>query len=483
MTIREYHSIHMQIAPLVLALLLAAPWCVAGADELPELGDASQSALSPAQERGVGENIMRQLRASLAYMDDAEVTDYLNEVGYRLVAVSPDARQEFSFFALLDPSVNAFALPGGFIGVHSGLLLSSQTESELAAVLAHEVAHVTQRHIARLIAAQQRQGIASMAAVAVAILAARSNPQAAAGAIAAAQAQALSDRLAFTRDNEREADRIGLQILERAGFDPHAMPVFLDRLQKATKLLETGAPVYMRTHPVTYERIADVQNRTFDLGFRQVPDTLEFQLVRAKLRALQKDPRDAIAFYDDQLAERKFNNEVAARYGLVEALRLGKSAKRLGPELDKLRAIAPSHPMIVTAIARAQMALGNPRGALQTLTEGHASFPMARGLTYDYADALIAAKRAEEANAVLETRMQRDPNDGRLYELQAKAYADLGKNMLKHRSLAEAYLSAGNLAMAIEQLRLALKYSDGDFYTVSSIEARIRELGAIMVKR
>lgn len=468
---------------LLVLLLIASPWCLAGADDLPELGDASQAALSPAQERAVGENIMRQIRGASVFVDDAEVTDYLNDVGYRLVAVSPDARQEFTFFALLDSSVNAFALPGGFIGVHSGLLLTSQSESELAAVLSHEVAHVTQRHIARLIAAQQRQGLASMAAIAVAILAARSNPQAAAGAIAAAQAQALSDRLAFTRDNEREADRIGLQILEKAGFDPHAMPVFLDRLQKATKVLETGAPTYMRTHPVTYERIADVQNRTYALGYKQVPDTLEYQLVRAKLRANQKDPRESIVFFDDQIAERKFSNEVAARYGLVEALRLGKSEKRLGPELEKFRKIAPSHPMIVTAIARAQLALGRKPEALATLKAGYAAFPTARGLVYAYADLLIASKRAEEANTVLENRMQRDPNDGRLYELQAKAYSELGKNMLKHRSLAEAYLSAGNFPMAIEQLKLALKYSDGDFYTVSSIEARIRELSNVMVQR
>jgi predicted Zn-dependent protease len=468
---------------LLVLLVITGPWSNAGADDLPELGDASQATLSPAQERAVGENIMRQIRASSMFVDDAEVADYLNDIGYRLVAVSPDARQEFNFFALLDSSVNAFALPGGFIGVHSGLLLTSQSESELAAVLSHEVAHVTQRHIARLIAAQQRQGLASMAAIAIAILAARSNPQAAAGAIAAAQAQALSDRLAFTRDNEREADRIGLQILEKAGYDPHAMPVFLDRLQKANKVLETGAPTYMRTHPVTYERIADVQNRTDALGYRQVPDTLEYQLVRAKLRAYQRDPREAIAFFDDLIVERKFSNEVAARYGLVEALRLGKSEKRLGQELEKLRRIAPSHPMIVTAVARAQLALGKKQDALATLRTGYAAFPTARGLVYAFADQLIASKLAEEANAVLENRMQRDPNDGRLYELQAKAYSELGKNMLKHRSLAESYLSAGNLPMAIEQLKLALKFSDGDFYTVSSIEARIRELSSVMVQR
>jgi predicted Zn-dependent protease len=468
---------------LFLLLSVFASLAPAGSDDLPELGDASQSALSPAQERGVGESIMRQVRGLPGFVDDAEVTDYLNDIGYRLVSVSTDARQDFSFFALMDNSVNAFALPGGFIGVHSALLLTSQSESEFAAVLSHEVAHVTQRHIARMIAAQQRQGLASMAAIAIAILAARSNPQAAAGAIAAAQAQALSERLAFTRDNEREADRIGVQILEKAGFDPHAMPVFLDRLQKATKVLDSGAPTYMRTHPVTFERIADVQNRTFGLAYKQVPDSLEFQLVRAKLRSRQKDPREAVVFFDDLIAERKFSNEVAAQYGLVEALRLAKMERRLPAELEKLRKIAPRHPMLTTAEARTLLALGRMQDALAVMKAGMKEFPTHRALIYDYAEQLIASKRAEEANVVIENRMQKDPNDGRLYELQAKAYSELGKTMLKHRSLAEAYLAAGNLPLAIEQLKLALKNNDGDFYTVSSIEARIRELSAIAAKR
>ena len=468
---------------LLTTVALAVSLTFAQANELPELGDASAATLSPAQERAIGYNVMRQIRASPAYLDDAEIKDYLDGLGYRLVAVSPDSRQDFSFFALLDNAVNAFALPGGFIGVHSALLLTSQSESELAAVLSHEIAHVTQRHIARLIAAQQRQGIASMAAIAVAILAARSNPQAAAGAIAAAQAQALSNQLAFTRDNEREADRVGVQILERSGFDPHAMPVFLERLQKATRVLESGAPVYLRTHPVTYERIADVQNRTYALPYRQVPDSLEFQLVRAKLRAMQKDSQQAVAFFDDLLADRKYANEAAARYGLVESLLRRKNVKRATEELRTLKALGAAHPMLVSLDARTQLAAGNRGAALAVYAKGLADYPTRRSLVYEYAALLIDAGRAADANVILENRMQKDPDDGRLYELQARAYGSLGNAMMKHRSLAEAYLSVGQLPMAIEQLQLALKNSDGDFYNVSSIEARLREIRALSVKQ
>lgn len=466
--------------PLLLAGILAL---TARADTLPELGDASQATLSPSQERAVGFNIMRQIRQSPAYLDDPEVGAYLNSVGYRLVAVSPDSRQEFTFFALQDNTINAFALPGGYIGVHTGLLLAVQTESELAAVLGHEVGHVTQRHIARLIAAQQRQGMASLAAIAVAILAARSNPQAAAGAIAAAQAQAISSTLAFTRDNERDADRVGVQILERAGFDAHAMPVFLDRLQRATRIMDSAAPNYMRTHPVTYERIADVQNRTFALPYRQVPDSLDFLLVRAKLRALQMDPREAVVFFDDVIQERKYANETAARYGLVSALLRTSQTARAAKEMQTLLAGAPSHPMIASLNGRMLLAAGKRDQALDWYARKHAEFPEQRALVYEYAQALIDARRPAEANTVIEARLEKDPDDGRLYELEAKAFAALGKTMQKHRALAEAYVAGGNFPMAMEQLQLALRNGNGDFYEMSGIEARLRELRTLTAKQ
>lgn len=453
------------------------------ADTLPDLGDVSQATLSPAQERGIGFNIMRQIRQSPSYLDDPEVSDYLNNVGYRLVAVSPDARQDFLFFPLQDNSVNAFALPGGYIGVHSGLILTAQSESELAAVMAHEVAHVTQRHIARMVAAQQKQGMVSLAAVALAILAARSNPQAAVGAIAASQAQAISNQLAFSRDNERDADRVGVHILERSGFDTHAMPVFLDRLQRSTRSLETGAPSYMRTHPITYERIADVQGRIYDLPYRQVPDSLDFHLVRAKLRAMQKEPRDAVAYFDDLVAERKFANETAARYGLVVALLRARDHARAAKEIKALPQAVDSHPMLASLQGRVLAAAGKSHQAIDWYRKQIVNFPNQRALVYALAQALLDAKRPAEANTVIDARLQQDPDDGRLYEMQANAYSTLGQNMMKHRSLAESYVAQGNLQLAMEQLQLALKNNNGDFYEVSGIEARLKQLMSLTAKQ
>src|SRR6478735_10068001 len=250
----------MKVLSLIVAVVFGAAPAAIG-QSLPDLGDVSQSELSPQLERQLGENIMREIRADRTYSDDAEVTDYLNTLGYRLVAASADSRQEFTFFLIMDPQVNAFALPGGFVGINSGLMLTAQSESELAGVVSHEVAHVTQRHMARMLAQQKQASIVSLAALAVAVLAARSSPDMAQAAIAAAGASSVQSQLNYTRDHEREADRVGFQVLEKAGFDAHAMALFFERMQRATRFYETNAPAYLRTHPMTYERIADMQNR------------------------------------------------------------------------------------------------------------------------------------------------------------------------------------------------------------------------------
>src|SRR3989338_2181726 len=304
---------------LILLLLLCFSSC-AVSEGLPDLGDVSQTVLTPLQERQIGQQSMMQIRSSKQFLDDAEINDYLNRLGSRLVEKSTEPGLGFEFFSLNDYSINAFAMPGGFIGVNSGLLLTVQSESELAAVLSHEIAHVTQHHLARIIAGQQSDGLASMAALAIAILAARNNPQAAEAAIVSMQARTMQKQLDYTRTHEQEADRIGLDILQKSNFSIHAMPEFLNRLQRATQLLEGHAPSYLRTHPVTGERVADIENRVYKLPYRLIPDSLDFQLVRTKLIATQKTAPDAIAYFSDALGAQKHGNPVAQRYGLVGAV-------------------------------------------------------------------------------------------------------------------------------------------------------------------
>ena len=443
---------------------------------LPDLGDVSQGDMSPQMERRLGESIMREIRADPSYSDDAEVTDYLNTLGYKLVAASADSRQQFTFFLIMDPQVNAFALPGGFVGINSGLMLTAQSESELAGVVSHEVAHVTQRHMARMLAQQKQSSIVSLAALAVAVLAARSSPDMAQAAIAAAGASSVQSQLNYTRDHEREADRVGFQVLEKAGFDAHAMALFFERMQRATRFYETNAPAYLRTHPMTYERIADMQNRAQNLPYRQVTDSLEFQLMRAKIRSAQDTPQEALAFFEESLGERKYLSEAAGRYGLVSALMRVKAYPRAGRELVTLRKSLPDNPAVDALAARYYVATGDVNAAFQIYRDALKSHPGYRALVYDYAELLLSNRQAGEALKLVESRLQYSVSDYHMYQLQAKCYAALGKRLSQHRASAEAYYRLGNVRAAIEQLVLAQKSGDGDFYQQSSVDARLREL-------
>ncbi len=468
----------MKSINLLLACALLAVSPVFG-QRLPDLGDVSQSDLSPVQERRLGEGIMREIRADRSYSDDAEISHYLNTLGYRLVSAGGESHQEFDFFLILDPQINAFALPGGFIGVNSGLILAAQSESELASVLSHEIAHVTQRHIARMMVAQKQAQLVSLAGLAVAILASRVSSEMSQAAVVASQAGYVQSSLNFTRDNEREADRVGFQTLEHAGFDPQAMPLFFERLQRSTRFYETAAPSYLRTHPLTYERIADMQNRAQNLPYRQVPDSLDFQLIRAKLKALQDSPQDSVAFFEESLKERKYLSEAASRYGLVAALIRAKNTARATQELRALRKTVPSSPIVDTLAARLYDAAGDGAAALQTYREALKSYPGYRALVYDYADALLRNRQPEEALKLVESRLQYSMSDYRLYQLQGRGYAALNKSLQQHRALAESQYRLGNIPAAIEQLVLAQKSGDGDFYQQSSVDARLRELRAI----
>jgi predicted Zn-dependent protease len=468
------------ISPLLLLVLLCVP-PRALAQALPELGDVSAAAITPADERRLGESIMREIRRDPSYLDDPEVADYANSLGSRLTARSDAVRQEFEFFVIQDPQINAFALPGGFIGINTGLLLAAQSESEVAGVVGHEVAHVTQRHIARMINQQGQSQLMSLAAMAVALLAARSNSQIGEAAVAFGQAGIVQSQLNFTRANEREADRVGLQLLEAAGFDPRGMASFFERLQRATRVYEGGAPSYLRTHPLTFERIADIQNRIEHLPYRQVPDSLDFQLIRAKLRAETGTPRDAVAFFETSFSERKFLSETASRYGLVASLIRTRDFARARKELVPLRK-TPS-PIIENLACRLADASGDSANALKCYQDARRAYPGYRALFYGHAEQLLRAHQPAVVLQMIDSRMQTQSSDSRLYRLQAQAYAAQGNHLQQHRAQGEAYFRNGQLAAAVEQMQIALKTGEGDFYQLSAIEARLRELRRMQLEQ
>ena len=470
----------MRLLTCLVATLAFAMPLASGQVSLPDLGDSSASVLSPQLERKLGESVMRDIRLNEPnFVDDPEINEYLNALGYKLLSAIPGARLDFDFFAVREPSINAFALPGGFVGVHTGLLTAADTESEVASVLAHEITHVTQHHIARLFGAQKQMQLPAMIAMAAAILAARSRPDVASGVAMAAQGAAISGQLGYSRDFEREADRIGFQALQSAGFDVRAMPAFFEKLQRFTRISDDGsAPGYLRSHPLTADRVADAQNRAQNAPYHQHADSLQFHLVRAKLRAESTEPREAVAFFKSVLADRRFANETAAHYGLAIALLRSRQNPEAKAETAKLRAGAVQDPMIDALAGRVLLAAGDGPSALALIGEARGKYPYYRPLVYSHVGALLDSNRAADAMTLLSEQVRLYPQNPQLLGMQAKAYAALGKRLLQHQVQAEVYFLQGSLPAAVEQLQMAQNAGDGNFYELSAVEARLKEVRA-----
>ncbi len=473
----------MKLNTIVIAVLLTTNISlnIASANELPELGDVSQTVLTPLQEQAIAEQILRDIAVSDEVVQDAEVTDYLQALGARLVSNSPDKQQKFNFFVVEDNSINAFALPGGIVGVHTGLILAANSESELASVLGHEIGHVTQHHLARMLASQKYDTFKNIAGIALALLVARANPQLASGALTTASAVGVQNQLDYTREHEREADRIGLQILDSGGFDVRAMPAFFTTLQRGTRFVEGSAPSFLRTHPLTAERIADVANRVEQMPYRQVTDSVEFQYVRAKLRANagptnSSSAQSAIDVFEQNIREHRYTNEAAEHYGLAVAYVRKNSLTQAEKEIAWLKKNAPQHAMIENLSARLQVAKNNPQQAGKQYESALRLFPDNRALLYGYAEHFLAIWQADNALKLVKEKQSLYPDDAYLYDLMAKAYAMQNKVLLSHQAQGEAYYRKYDLARSIEQMDLASKANDGDFYQKSIVEARLKQL-------
>jgi len=254
------------------------------------------------------------------------------------------------------------------------------------------------------------------------------------------------------------------------------MATFMKRLQSAMRFVEGSAPKYLQDHPITYERIAEAEARAYGHPYRQVVDSLDFHLVRALLRSYEGEPREAVRWFDDAIAQRKYNNPIAAQYGLVASLLRAADYKRAKVELAKLEKIAPEHPMIEAIGGHVLLESGDVDDAVKRFGTALARYPNKMQLVYDYPEALLKAGRNIDAARFAEQQLARFPNDGPLQLLAARAYAAQNRQMLAHRHQAEYYAWQGNLKGAIDQLEIAAKQKDGDFYQASVVDTRLRAL-------
>ena len=477
---------------LAVSLALNAPMGPAVAQqniELPSLGEVAADDLSPANERKLGEAIMRQVRRDPSYLDDSETRDYLQNLGFMLVSSSPARYTDFQFFAIRDSTLNAFALLGGFIGVHTGLILTAQSESELASVLGHEIGHIAQRHVARMLSKQKESTAIAIGALLLALLAARSSSSSSSAiteaAIVGGQAAAIQQQLNFSREAEREADRIGFQILVDGGFDPRAMATFFGRMQQGTRIYESAAPEYLRSHPLTSDRMADIQSRLRETRTRQRPDSLDFQLVRARLRVLQDDTvqgaRDAVAFFNAALRPDGSGADAVAYYGLAVAqLKLGEADAAAAAAQNARSRTRATSPMLDKIVSETRfVAAKTPEAQAAALTmarDAVGRFPVSRLTALHYVDLLQRSGRHDEVVNFLREQLALPRTDTAYYALLARSYAALNKKTLQHQATAEAYFQYGALQAAIEQLNFARRANDADYYVLSEVDARQREL-------
>ncbi|WP_405044950.1 M48 family metalloprotease [Paraburkholderia sp.] len=503
--------------------------------QLPDLGDGSGGTLTPQAERRVGLRVMRDIRRDPDYIGDWLVLDYLNAVAERLAASASAQfigayRPDFEIFAMRDYQINAFSLPGGFIGVNSGLIIATQTESELASVLGHEMGHVLQRHIARMLTQSEHSGYAALAGVLLGILAgvlAHSGDLGSAIALGG-QAYAVDSQLRFSRAAEHEADRVGFQLLAGAGYDPWGMVAFFERLERGS-MGDAGVPAYARTHPLTGERIADMQERARRAAYRQPHQAPEYGFVRARVRVLQNRSRheylDEITRLRAEIDDRTALNVAANWYGIAVAQTLLENYDDAAQSLATARAAfarfeaaddgergrasglvsgpatgattgektragnvtaaggktsaksrsTPSLDVLAAEIARRA---GRADDAIRLAQDAHAAWPASHAATDGLLQALLAARRFKEAQALARDATQGEPRQPAWWQYLAQASAGCGDALTQRRALAEKFALDGAWPSAIRQLKEARDMKSVGFYDLSTIDARLHDFEA-----
>ena len=469
---------------------------------LPDMGDPGGDSLSRVDERKYGEMIMRQIRPDADYSNDLPIYDFLNQMERRLLQAAKKAQlgganeqgsgaYNFEVFAVKDSSINAFALPGGFIGFHTGLIVNAESDSEVASVMGHETGHVLQRHLARQMDKQGMNTMIALAGVLLGALAASRNPGAAAGLMQGGQALAISNQLSYSRDAEREADRVGFQILDTSGYDVNGAPSFFQRLQKATGIMDSGVPAYVRTHPLTTDRIADMQDRVRSMPNRTVPTNIEFYFIKARARLEQSGTTSGLYdlknIFDSLSKQAQPGKQMEGLYGLaLIAQRQGK-IDQAEAYLQDARKVAHAEIAPNSSVQRQSLSLditaselalakGKNDDALQIAQATLKAYPQSYAAGAALINAELKMGRTNEAITWLKARTKAQSNEILWWGLLSQAYDQAKNDPMRHYALGEKYALEGSWNAAIEQLKIARSIGGSDFYQASMIDARLRDM-------
>ena len=462
------------------AAIIVPVLCYAGVTQnLPEFADSSTAVVSPEYERRLGQLFLKQVRYFSKIISDPEVESYIESIGYQLASHSDNTEQPFKFFVVDNPSINAFAGPGGMIGVNSGIILNADDESELASVMSHEIAHVTQRHIARMLEQHEKYSLPTAAAVVGAILIAMANPQVGAAAMTGITGLNVQNQINFTRANEKEADRIGMQLLVRAGHNPRSMPAFFEKLQRLSRFQQSGVPEYMRTHPLTTSRIADTRARAEEYPRRKFTNSHAYMLVRHKLLVLSyKNPRYAVDAFLDKLNNNALGKRerLAIQYGLAYAyLNINEYAlaKR---QINILLKDNPDDVAYLLLSALNEKNRSNYQAALSIYERTYEFYPDYKPVIIAYSRALLDVKQAKKARQLLTDYERYYSHTLATYSLLGQAEAMLGNEIEVAMIQVEYYYLAGETGRAIDKLKFIKQQYPLDYYLKERVEARLQEL-------
>ena len=465
----------MRLIILSLVFFLGFPLFAAENNTLPDIGDASSNGITPADEQQLGASLLRWLRQNHLINNDPIIQSYIHSLGYQLVANSDESRQPYTFFVVNDPSINAFAAPGGYIGIHTGLILTSESEDELAGVIAHEIAHITQRHMTRTYQSAKRHRLATAVALLAAVLIGQNVDQLTEAALVTATAANAQLQINFTRANEKEADYIGIKTLANAGFNPEGMPVFFERMQKATRLYsERELPEFLRTHPVTVNRIADSRSRARTIPYQPHIQQSAYAYIKARIEV--HNSKNIKLFIRQYIKNRNNEKNTSVyNYTLAIAYLKANQASLATKYIERLIRKKPENLIFRIAQARIQQARGLTKKAFNNFSSMLRLYPYSHVITLYFSDQLLETGKISTAYNLLREYTRNRTPDTLILQRLSQAANKSGNTAEAYLYLAESEYLNGNTHTAINYLSTALKNSHNNYYLTSRIEARLKQ--------
>jgi predicted Zn-dependent protease len=464
------------IVALLLAASLSTP-ALANGNDLPDIGTAAAGTLTIDQELIYGNAYMRMLRASQPIINDPVLNEYISNLGHKLVANSEDVKTPFQFFMIRDRNINAFAFFGGHVALHSGLFLHARTESELASVMAHEIAHVTQRHLARSMEEQARRSPATIAALAGSLLLAIAVPEAGMAALAATNAGTMQSQINYTRSNEKEADRFGIATLAKAGFDVQAMPNFFGRLADQYRYASTP-PAMLLTHPLPQDRITDSRARAQRYPPQSLGPSIEYHLAKARIiaRYANIDMEASLDWFERRIKKNNPTLDPTYKYGQALVYLDNEKLDQAEPILLSLLKQDALNDFYLDALSDLYIYLGNPEKSVLMLEKALSKKPKNPVLMINLVNALIESDDNQKAVSLLQRYTHENPQDINGWQLLANAYGNLGRSDENLAATGEIFALKANWNKALQNFTQASQLAELGSLEQARYDARIDQL-------